>query len=123
MNAVIEHWATAFNANDAQAVVKLYATDATLLGTLSPMLADNTESIQKYFSRLPGSGFKVNIGEHRTVTLGDNAALATGFYDFTAIQDGKPIPLPARFTIVVMKRGNDWLIVHHHSSRRPEPPK
>jgi uncharacterized protein (TIGR02246 family) len=121
--AVIDRWATAFNANDLEAVVKLYAPDAIVLGTLSPTIAEGTEPIRAYFARLPGSGSKVVIEERRLVVLGDGAVLGTGFYEFTLIRDGKPVPLPARFTVVVTKRGDDWLIAHHHSSMRPKPPQ
>jgi ketosteroid isomerase-like protein len=31
--AVVDRWAAAFNANDAEAVAKLYALDALLFGT------------------------------------------------------------------------------------------
>jgi hypothetical protein len=57
------------------------------------------------------------------VVLSDTAVLGTGFYEFTAMRDGKPVPSPSRFTMIVVKRGADWMIAHHHSSRRPEPPK
>jgi uncharacterized protein (TIGR02246 family) len=121
--AVIDRWATAFNANDLEAVLKLYAPDAIFLGTLSPAIAEGTEPIRAYFARLPGSGNKVNIEERRRVVLGDGAVLETGFYEFTLIRDGNPVPTPARFTIVVAKRGDEWLIAHHHSSMRPKPPQ
>jgi uncharacterized protein (TIGR02246 family) len=120
-NAVVDRWAATFTANDADALVKLYAPDAILLGTVSPIIADNPDLIRDYFKRLPGSGNKVVIGDHRTVMLTDGAVLVTGFYEFTANRDGKPVPTPARFTMIVVKRGGEWLILHHHSSRRPEP--
>jgi uncharacterized protein (TIGR02246 family) len=123
VNVLIGRWVEAFNSNDAQALAKLYAQDATLLGTLSPTLAENSESVQKYFSFLPGSSAKVSVGELRIIAISDTSALATGFYDFAETQDGKPLEVPARFTFVAIKRGNDWFIIHHHSSRRPEPPK
>jgi ketosteroid isomerase-like protein len=44
-SAVIDHWAAAYNANDADAVVKLYAQDGILLGTTSPLLAEGTGPI------------------------------------------------------------------------------
>jgi uncharacterized protein (TIGR02246 family) len=120
-NAIVDRWAAAFTANDAEAVVKLYAPDAILLGTASPIIAEGTAPISDYFKGLPGSGNKVVIGERRTVVLGDGAVLTTGFYEFTPIREGKPAPIPARFTMIVVKRGSDWLIAHHHSSRRPQP--
>jgi uncharacterized protein (TIGR02246 family) len=122
-SAVIDRWATAFNANDADAVLKLYASDALLLGTVSPILSEGTDPIRAYFARLPGSGTKVVIGERRIVVLSGQAVLGTGFYEFTRMQDGKPVPTPARFTMVLVERDGAWLIAHHHSSQRPNPPQ
>jgi uncharacterized protein (TIGR02246 family) len=118
---VLDAWAKAFTANDAEAVVKLYVPDATLLGTVSPSLAEGSGPIREYFARLPGSGSKVAMGERRIVALGESAAVATGFYEFTAMRSGQPVAIPARFTFVLVKRGTDWLIAHHHSSQRPKP--
>ena len=46
----------------------------------------------------------------------DNAVLVAGFYTFTRMVDGKPVPAPSRFTMLVTKRGGEWCIAHHHSS-------
>lgn len=119
--ALIGRWAIAFDANDPAALTQLYAPDATLLGTSSPLLLEGTAAIHKYFFTLPGSGNTVAIGEHQMVALSDTVVVATGFYDFTLIQNGEPVPKPARFTMVIAKRGGAWLIVHHHSSERPKP--
>jgi uncharacterized protein (TIGR02246 family) len=120
-NVVIERWAAVFSANDAEAVVSLYSTDAVLLGTVSPTIAQGTEAIRAYFSRLPGSGNKVAIGDRRTIVINDAAVASAGFYDFTLIRDGQPVPNPARFTMLLVKRDGQWLIAHHHSSFRPKP--
>jgi len=117
-DAVVNRWAAAFTANDADAILKLYTPDAIVLGTISSTIAEGTAPIRDYFNVLPGSGSSVVIGEHRTMVLSDGAVLVTGFYDFTTIRDGHPAPTPARFTIVVVKRDGEWLIAHHHSSRR-----
>jgi uncharacterized protein (TIGR02246 family) len=55
-SAVIDRWAAAVNANDADAVVKLYAPDGLLHGTSSPTLNVGTSAISEYFKTLPGSG-------------------------------------------------------------------
>jgi len=31
--------------------------------------------------------------------------------------DGKAVPGPSRFTMLVAKRGDEWCIAHHHSHR------
>jgi uncharacterized protein (TIGR02246 family) len=120
-NAVVARWAATFTANDADAILKLYTPDAILLGTVSPTISDTAEARRAYFSRLPGSGNKSKIGEHRTMILNDKAVLVTGFYDFTIMQSGKPVDSAARFSMLVVKRGNEWQIAHHHSSQKPKP--
>lgn len=122
-NTVVTRWAATFTANDADAILKLYTPDAILLGTVSPIIADTAEARRAYFSRLPGSGNKSTIGEHRTIVLNENAVLVTGFYDFTIMQNSKPVDNTARFSMLVVKRGNEWLIAHHHSSQKPKPPQ
>src|SRR5438067_8652966 len=109
-SAVIDRWARTYSGNDADGLVKLYTPDAILLGTVSPVINQGSAAIRGYFARLPGSGSKVAIGERRTVVLSDTAVLGTGFYEFTAMQEGKPVPNPSRFTMIVVKRGDDWLI-------------
>jgi hypothetical protein len=98
-SAVIDRWAAAVNANDADAVVKLYAPDGLLHGTSSPTL--NVE---------------VTIGDRHMVALGDAAAMGVGFYK---VKSAEGATRPARFTFVMVKRGADWLIAHHHSSVLP----
>ena len=70
----------------------------------------------KYFTRGKGSGNKNILGERRTIVLDDNAVVVAGFYEFTIMRDGKAVPLPARFTMLVTKRNGEWRIAHHHSS-------
>jgi uncharacterized protein (TIGR02246 family) len=120
-NAVVDRWAAVFSANDVAAIVSLYAPDAVVLGTVSPTIAQGTEAIRTYFSRLSGSGSKVAIGERRTIVVNDAAVASAGFYDFTTIRDGQPVSNPSRFTFLVIKRDGQWLIAHHHSSFRPKP--
>ena len=115
-NAVIDRWSAAYSSNDPEAVVKNYRPDAVLLGTVSPIMSEGTEAIRTYFSPLKGSGNQNQIGEKRTLVLSDHAVLVTGFYEFTRIKEGKPVPGPSRFTMVLIKHDGEWLIAHHHSS-------
>jgi len=116
-NAIVDRWAAAYSANDVEALVALYAADAILLGTTSPIASRGTEAIRIYFKDLPGSGRRNSIGERFTTVFGDDAVLVTGFYDF-ARKEQNNVPRPSRFTMVLAKRDGRWLIVHHHSSPR-----
>lgn len=120
-NTVADRFSGAYNSNDPEAVVKLYAPDAILLGTASPVISVGTEAIRKYFSMIKGSGNKNAIRERHTIVLGDNAVVVTGFYEFTRMQDGKPVPAPSRFTMLITKTGGEWHIAHHHSSPHVQP--
>lgn len=122
-NAAIDRWSAAYTANDPEAVVKNYRPDAILLGTVSPVLSQGTEAIRKYFSGIKGSGNKNTVGERHTLVLSDDAVLVTGFYEFTRMKDGQPVPGPARFTMLLIKDQGEWLIAHHHSSPHVQPAK
>jgi uncharacterized protein (TIGR02246 family) len=124
-NAAIDRWSAAYSANDVEALVKSYWPDATLLGTKSPVITTGADAIKKYFTdlKVQGSGNKNVIQERHTIPIDDNAVLVTGFYEFTRMQEGKPVPGPSRFTMLVTKRGDEWRIAHHHSSPRAEAPK
>ncbi len=115
-NAVIDRWSAAYTSNEPEAIVKIYAPDAILLGTVSPVISVGTEAIRKYFSMVKGSGNRNSIQERHTIVLDENAVVVTGFYEFTRMKDGQPSPSPSRFTMLVTKRDGQWHIAHHHSS-------
>jgi len=120
-NAAVDSWSAAYSSNEPEAVAKHYWPDAVLLGTVSPIMSEGTEAIRTYFSPLKGSGNKNAIGERRTIVVDDNAVVVTGFYVFTRMVEGKPVPGPSRFTMLVTKRGSEWRIAHHHSSPHVQP--
>jgi uncharacterized protein (TIGR02246 family) len=119
--SVVDHWVTAFNSNDVDALVSLYAPDAILLGSTGLTLKEGSEAIRGYFSRLAKSGDKVVIRDRKIVVLDDNVAYVTGFYEFSAVRNGEVKKSWAGFSIVLVKHANDWLIAHHHSSQRSPP--
>jgi uncharacterized protein (TIGR02246 family) len=120
-NAAVDRWSAAYSGNDPDMVAKAYWPDAVLLGTVSPIMSEGTEAIRTYFSPLKNSGNKNAIGERRTFVLSDNAVVVAGFYAFTRMVEGKPVPAPSRFTMLLTKRGDEWAITHHHSSPHVQP--
>jgi len=120
-NGVLDHWSAAYTSNDPEAVTNNYWPDAILLGTVSPVISEGHDAILKYFSVVKGTGNKNTIQERHMIPIGDNAVLITGFYEFTRMQDGKPVPAPSRYTMLITRRGNEWRIMHHHSSPHAQP--
>lgn len=121
--ALFAKWKTAYDANDNVAVAKLYTEDAILHGTRSRTLTIGREAITNYFKIVVGTGNKVQFVEQQLKVISPTTVLAVGFNDFLRNKDGTLTPEPARFTILLVKQGNDWLIAHHHSSLRPPPPQ
>lgn len=120
-NAAVDRWSVAFSGNDPETIASNYWPDAILLGTVSPVMSEGTQSIIKYFTPTKGTGNKNAIDERRTITINDNAVVVTGFYTFTRMVEGKAVPGPSRFTMFVTKRGNEWRLAHHHSSPHVQP--
>ncbi len=122
--AAATKWAEAFSAETPDRIVALYDREAVLWGTLSPKRRDNSEAIRDYmvnaFKALPDH--KVSFGDQLIRVYGDTA-INTGYYTFTYTKGGESKSLPARYSFVYRKRGGQWMIVDHHSSAMPEPPK
>jgi uncharacterized protein (TIGR02246 family) len=122
--ATAGRWADAFSAETPDGILALYDREAVLWGTLSPKRRDNPEAIRDYMV----TAFKA-LPEHR-VSFGDqlirvygNTAINTGYYTFTYKKDGESKSLPARYSFVYLRRNGQWMIVDHHSSAMPVPPK
>ena len=117
-------WAQTLGQNDPDKVVLLYAPDAVLWGTLSPTVRADRAALREYFVTafkvLPG--LKVTIGEQLIRVYG-NTAVNTGSYTFSYNKDGEAKTLPARYSFTFVKEGENWMIVDHHSSAMPTPPR
>jgi uncharacterized protein (TIGR02246 family) len=117
-------WAQALGEDDPDKVLPLYADDAVLWGTLSPAVRADRAALRDYFVTafrvLPG--LKVTFGDQLIRVYG-NTAVNTGYYTFSYIKDGETKSLPARYSFTYVKNGERWLIVDHHSSAMPPPPK
>jgi uncharacterized protein (TIGR02246 family) len=118
VQAALDKWVAMFNANDVDALVKLYTPDAVLVGQGGSTLNQGSDAIRKFYSQLEKSGDKVEVGVHKVVVLDDKVAYVTGFDEFTATRNGETVQAPAGFTMVLVKNGDQWLIAHQHSSRR-----
>jgi uncharacterized protein (TIGR02246 family) len=117
-------WGQALGEDDPEKVLPLYADDAVLWGTLSPTVRADRAALRDYFVTafrvLPG--LKVAFGDQLIRVYG-NAAVNTGYYTFSYVKDGEAKSLPARYSLTYVKNGERWLIVDHHSSAMPAPPK
>lgn len=117
-------WAETLAQNDPDKIVQLYASDGVLWGTLSPTLRADRAAMRDYFATafkaLPS--LQVTFGEQLIRVYG-KTAINTGYYTFSYVKDGETKTLPARYSFTFVKDGAKWMIVDHHSSAMPTPPK
>jgi hypothetical protein len=94
--------------------VKLYAPDATFLGTASKSVVTRPDEIRKYFENalLNNRPRGASLVSHEAMALSDTAVVITGLDMVTGVRDGTPFSANGRTTFVVAKRGADWQIVH-----------
>lgn len=109
---------------DPDKVSSLYSDDAVLWGTLSPRIRSGRTSVREYFAGVAKAlpDFKVDFGDQLIRVYG-NAAVSSGYYTFSWAKDGETKTLPSRYSFTFVKDGERWLIVDHHSSAMPAPPK
>lgn len=117
-------WGETLGLNDPDKIVLLYAADGVLWGTVSPTVRSDRASMREYFvtafKALPG--LKVSFGQQLIRVYGDTA-VNTGYYTFSYVKDGETKTLPARYSFTFVKDGGRWMIVDHHSSAVPAPPR
>jgi uncharacterized protein (TIGR02246 family) len=122
--AAASTWASALGEDEPDKVLQLYSDDAVLWGTLSPTVRADRSALRDYFANafrvLPG--LKVAFGDQLIRVYG-GTAVNTGYYTFTYVKDGETKIFPARYSFTYVKTGENWLIVDHHSSAMPQPPK
>jgi len=115
-------WTRAFAAADLEAVLALYAQDATFIGTSSAGFTQSPADIRAYFQRVlkdrtPGRADVVDCivqehGDTAIVTLLDHIVWSDAYL---------PIESKGRATFVLQRRAERWLIVSFHRSEVPAP--
>jgi uncharacterized protein (TIGR02246 family) len=117
-------WGQALGEDDPDKVLPLYSSDAVLWGTLSPKLRSDPAALRDYFVNAFKvlSSLKVTFGDHLIRVYG-NTAINTGYYTFSYAENGESKTFPARYSFTYVKNGDRWMIVDHHSSAMPTPPK
>jgi hypothetical protein len=106
-------------------IVKLFAPDALFYGTGSPEVVTSHEGVRKYFinalSRKRGE-VKATPFDRTALVLSDTVVAISGKWQSERMLDGKMATNgPARNTVVLQKRGDQWLIVQFHNSPTPKP--
>jgi uncharacterized protein (TIGR02246 family) len=116
-NAAALHW-------DVEGLTALYAEDATMFAG-RPGMARGTEGVRGYFASYVGMlmSTQLELVDQVITELGADAFLAQGYGQFRfTLGNGKETGTTLRTTWLLVRRGDRWLIAHHHFSATPETP-
>jgi uncharacterized protein (TIGR02246 family) len=118
---VVERWATAFSESNVDAIVSLYAPDASFFGTGSKALVSTPDQIRSYFEvalqRDKPRGAELREPSVRVAS--DDVVIVTGLDRVSGTKDGSIYHAEGRVTFVIERRGANWQIVHFHRSAMP----
>jgi uncharacterized protein (TIGR02246 family) len=118
---VVERWATAFNESNVDAIVSLYAPDASFFGTGSKTLVSTPEQIRSYFEAALQKDKPRGAELHApsVQVISDDVVIVTGLDSVSGTKNGSVYHTEGRVSFVIEKRGADWQIVHFHRSAVP----
>ncbi len=119
---IFTKWNETLQTKDKQKVAEMYSEDATFLPTLNGELKVGISGAIGYFEHFLQKNPFGTIVESVTQESADgDTIIYSGLYDFEIGPEDNREVANARFTYVFQKNENDeWKIIHHHSSLRPE---
>lgn len=124
MNPAGEAWVKAFNANDVDAIVALYAEDATVFPP-DAMIAKGKAAIREVWAGLLAK-FRGSVQLSDTFhETRESLSFAWGRFSMTLTpkEGGEPLQIEGRFSDVSKKINGKWqYIVDHASVPLPPPP-
>ncbi|WP_045215003.1 SgcJ/EcaC family oxidoreductase [Desulfonatronovibrio magnus] len=119
ISSFLRGWCSALKSCSIEKIMAMYASDAFFLPTLSARIRRNSDEIREYFEFLVQLEPACTV-QHENIRIFGDIAINSGAYTFYVVKGGDRAAVPARFTFVYHKKGDDWLIVEHHSSLFPD---
>ena len=124
--AAYDRFFAAFTTDNHDQISTFFAPDAQFFGTASPEVVTSREGIRQYFvGALSGKRgtTKATQFDRTALMLSDTVVAVAGKWQSERTNDGKMVTAgPSRSTVVMQKRGNDWVIAQFHNSPTPKPP-
>lgn len=109
----------AFQLGDADGMHKYYSDDATFVrsGAYQPPIVGWANYVQDYkIGSAAFHGMQI-IRRNTLIFTHPDVAWATYQWEFSSTVDGKPFAANGQTTLVFNKMGENWVIVHNHTSQ------
>ena len=116
MQANFKTWNDALKTLSNTKVADLYVSDdLSFLPTVEPKMLTSRPETLKYFEKFLALSPSGELIQDKVHPCGADGLLHSGIYNFTTSTG----PVPARFSYLWRKVGDNWKILHHHSSKLP----
>ena len=117
IRALIDDWAQAMRAKDADEVLAHHAADVVTFDLAPPLMSTGADAqgVQAWFSTWQGPlGYEVR---DLNITVGDDAAFCHSLNRLSGTKnDGEMVDVWLRQTLCFRKIGGEWRIAHQHES-------
>ena len=115
-------WIDAVNRHDLEAIVEIFAPDASFFGTSTQTLVTSSEGIRQYFDIVLKNyvPLKVTLGLVTVSELSPDSAVITGYDKWQVTLNGESVEAIGRLSVAVALRDNHWRIISFHRSAMPD---
>jgi uncharacterized protein (TIGR02246 family) len=120
--SALHAWVDAVNRHDLEAIVAIFAPDASFFGTSTQTLVSSSEGIRQYFDVVLKNyvPLKVELGLVTVSELSPDSAVITGYDKWQVTPNGESVEGIGRLSVVVALRDDHWRIISFHRSAMPD---
>lgn len=120
--SALHAWVDAVNRHDLEAIVAIFAPDASFFGTSTQTLVSSSEGVRQYFDLVLNNyvPLKVALGPVTLSELSAESAVITGYDKWQVTLNGESVEGIGRLSVAVALRDDHWRIISFHRSAMPE---
>jgi len=120
--SALHAWIDAVNRLELEAIVGIFAPDASFFGTSTQTLVNSYEGIRQYFDVVLQNyaPLKVVLGPVTVSELSPDSAVITGYDKWQVTLNGESVETIGRLSVAVALRDNHWRIISFHRSAMPD---
>ena len=120
--SALHAWVDAVNRHDLEAIVAIFAPDASFFGTSTQTLVSSSEGIRQYFDVVLKNyaPLRAALGSVIVSELSPDSAVITGYDKWQVTLNGESVEGIGRLSVAVALRDNHWRIISFHRSAMPD---
>jgi uncharacterized protein (TIGR02246 family) len=120
--SALHAWVDAVNRHDLEAIVTIFAPDASFFGTSTQTLVSSSEGIRQYFDVVfkNYAPLTVALGLVTISELSPESAVITGYDKWQVTRNGESVEGMGRLSVAVALRDDHWRIISFHRSAIPD---